>query len=211
MIQMTTLLINDFIDKYLAIYDGTQLAIYKCEKSSSTINIVHNCDLKGINTTLSKIFVTRMQLPEDRSTSLLVGVSETSKLVVTWEIVYADDDAGTIQDVVFCGEESMQWDTTPSNIASIPSSSCNTTSTLLDRLESSEEDNVAMTVAIGSDVLCYQPFRTVDQKVQWKLLYQLQTDSKRVDIVRRVANMIGLGNCVDYSNVQVENVTLVFA
>ncbi|KAI7875760.1 hypothetical protein K492DRAFT_136166 [Lichtheimia hyalospora FSU 10163] len=126
-----------------------------------------------------------MQLPEDRSTSLLVGVSETSKLVVTWEILYTDDDAGTIQDVVFCGEKSMQWDSTPSNIASIPLSSCNTTSTLLDRLESSEEDNVAMTVAIGSDVLCYQPVRTVDQKIQWKLLYQLQTDSKRVDIVRR--------------------------
>lgn len=181
---------NKLIDRYLAIYDGTQLAIYECQQYSSTINIVHNCDLKDINTTLSKIFVTRMQLIEDQSTTLLVGVSEEDKLVVTWEILYTND--GVIQDVIFCGEEAMQWDSTPSTVASVPLSSCDTTSTLLDQLESSE-DSVAMTVAIGSDVLCYQPFRVQDQTVQWKLLYQLQTGSKRIDIVRCVANMVGLG------------------
>lgn len=166
--------------------------------------MMHNCDFKDTNTTLSKIFVTRMQLQEDQETSLLVGVSDEDKLVVTWEILYTNDDDGTIQDVVFCGEESMQWNSTPSNIASIPLSFCNTTSTLLDRLESSDEDSVAMTVAVGSDVLCYQPFRAADQRVQWKLLYQLQTDSKRVDIVRRVANMMGLGNHAEYTNMKAE-------
>lgn len=151
-----------------------------------------------------------MQLQEDQTTSLLVGVSEEDKLIVTWEILYTNDDDGTIQDVVFCGEESMQWESTPSNIASIPLSSCNTTSTLLDRLESSEEDNVAMTVAIGSNVLCYQPFCAADQRVQWKLLYQLQTDSKRVDIVRRVANMMGLGKYVGCTNMKAAMVTMLF-
>lgn len=128
----------------------------------------------------------------DNAACLLMGVSKSEKKVYTWKVQFTEESPD-VQQIVFCGVQSFDWNSEPDVVVSSDRWSTNTSSALFHQLGSDAGGLPAVIVSMGSNVICYQIDQKSDADYLWRELYTIETGLSNISCIRCVGNLLSIG------------------